>query len=98
MSSRSIDSAPRSLEQGRVRRHVVLVHAEGVNQGGLDFLENLVVRRHDILKGITDESGAVCFRICQRAADARFAFDRRAIKIAQAHVLRRGAETMILPD
>src|SRR5262249_35741512 len=53
---------PQVLEQGRVRRHVVFVHAEGINQGGLDFLENLVVRRHDILKGITDESGAVWFR------------------------------------
>jgi hypothetical protein len=42
-------------------------------------------------------------RCYQRAADARFAFDQRAIKVGDqdgwiCHVLRREAETMILPD
>ena len=49
MSRKSIDSAPRSPCEGGVAGDVLLVHAQGVDQGGLDLLEDLIVRRHNIL-------------------------------------------------
>ena len=38
-----------ALERG-LAGHFVLVHAQGIHQRGLDFLEDLVVCRHSILK------------------------------------------------
>ena len=50
MSRKSIDSAPRSPWSVALAGHVFLVHAQGIHQGGLDFLEDFIVCRHSILR------------------------------------------------
>ena len=49
MSSRSIDSAPRSLRRLASGVHVFFINAEGVHEGGSNLFVDLFLRRHDIL-------------------------------------------------